>query len=338
MKIITEQIALLRKFSYFCNARIRHASRRTAYQGGTFCLYRLMIYTNPPLSTTTLITNLKTDGLSVNDENFAEDFLNNVSYFRFNAYLRPFEDVNGSIRFKPNATFDKAVALYRFDAELRNLLFSAIQLVKISLRSKIINQFSLAHGAFWFIDPTMAINKHKYSENLSTLERELSRSKDDFIQEHYDKYGREDFPPAWKLLDLTSFGTLTKLYFNFADRRVKKAIARSYGVPQHEILESWMKAVNTLRNSCAHHNRVWNRIMPVMPQIPLTLRNAWISSRPSNSNRLYAVLCCLIYWLNSFHPSNSLVDDFKKLLTKYPNTDVAAMGFPNNWETEPLWQ
>lgn len=41
MKIITEQIALLRKFSYFCNARIRHASRRTAYQGGTFCLYRL---------------------------------------------------------------------------------------------------------------------------------------------------------------------------------------------------------------------------------------------------------------------------------------------------------
>ena len=85
-----------------------------------------MIYTNPPLSTTTLIANLKTDGLSVNDENFAEDFLNNVSYFRFNAYLRPFEDVNGSIRFKPNATFDKAVALYRFDAELRNLLFSKI--------------------------------------------------------------------------------------------------------------------------------------------------------------------------------------------------------------------
>ena len=276
-----------------------------------------MIYTSPPLSTTTLIANLKTDGLSVNDENFAEDFLNNVSYFRFNAYLRPFEDVNGSIRFKPNATFDKAVALYLFDAEFRNLLFSAIQLVEISLRSKtqvsdlerafnppflymkleskIINQFSLAHGAFWFIDSTMAIDKHKYSENLSTSERELSRSKDDFIQEHYDKYGREDFPPAWKLLDLTSFGTLTKLYFNFADRRVKKAIARSYGVPQHEILESWMKAVNTLRNSCAHHNRVWNRIMPVMPQIPLTLRNAWISSRPSNSNRLYAVLYALFF-------------------------------------------
>lgn len=40
--------------------------------------------------------------------------------------MRPFEDVNGSICFKPNATFDKAVALYLFDAELRNLLFSKI--------------------------------------------------------------------------------------------------------------------------------------------------------------------------------------------------------------------
>ena len=69
------------------------------------------------------------------------------------------------------------------------------------------------------------------SATTSTKARELSRSKDDLIQEHYDKYGREDFPPAWKLLDLTSFGTLTKLYFTFADRRVKKAIARSYGVP-----------------------------------------------------------------------------------------------------------
>ena len=117
---------------------------------------------------------------------------------------------------------------------------------------------------------------------------------------------------------MTSFGTLTKLYFNFADRRVKKQIARSYGVPQHEILESWMKAVNTLRNACAHHNRIWNRIMPVMPQIPTTLGNPWISQRPTTSNRLYAVFCCLVYWLNSFRPNNTLVHDFKNLLINIP--------------------
>ena len=64
-------------------------------------------------------------------------------------------------RYKPTATFEKAVALYEFDAKLGMLLFSTIQKIEISLRSKIINQFSLVHGAFWFSNPELAIDKHK---------------------------------------------------------------------------------------------------------------------------------------------------------------------------------
>ena len=126
--------------------------------------------------------------------------------------------------------------------------------------------------------------------NLSTLERELQRSKDDFIKEHFVKYNANGYPPAWKLIELTSFGCLTKLYFNFSDTAVKKKIAREYGVPQHEILESWMKSVNALRNACAHHSRIWNRVMPVMPQMPSSLNHSWISNRPLIANRLYAIL------------------------------------------------
>lgn len=143
-------------------------------------------------------------------------FLENVSYFRFAAYLRPLK-ASDKHTYKENATFEKAVRLYEFDAKLRTLLFSAIQKIEISLRAKVINQFSLTYGAFWFINPDLAIDKHKYAENLSSLDRELQRSKDDFIKEHYVKYGKENFPPAWKLIDLTSFGCLTKLYFNFAN-------------------------------------------------------------------------------------------------------------------------
>lgn len=76
--------------------------------------------------------------------------------------------------------------------------------------------------SFWFINPDLAVDKHKFAENLSSLDRELQRSKDDFIKEHYVKYGNEDFPPAWKLIDLTSFGCLTKLYFNFANGAAKR--------------------------------------------------------------------------------------------------------------------
>lgn len=297
-----------------------------------------MSYTKPPLDTLDIIETLKERGLRIIDEVQAVKFLNHVSYFRFATYLRPMEDDASTHHYKPTASFEKAVILYEFDARLRHLLFSAIQQIEVSLRSKIINKFSLAHGAMWFVDSSLAANKHKFTENLSALERELQRSKDDFIKEHFVKYGSEGYPPAWKLIELTSFGCLTKLYFNFSDTAVKKLIAREYGVPQHEILESWMKSVNALRNACAHHGRVWNRIMPVMPQLPTRLKKTWIADISIAPNRLYAILCCMIYWLNAIAPDNTLAKDFRELLDAYSNVDTRAMGFSENWRNEPLWQ
>ena len=297
-----------------------------------------MSYTKPPLDTLDIIETLKERGLRIIDEVQAVNFLNHVSYFRFATYLRPMEDDASTHHYKPTASFEKAVILYEFDARLRHLLFSAIQQIEVSLRSKIINKFSLAHGAMWFVDSSLAANKHKFAENLSALERELQRSKDDFIKEHFAKYGSEGYPPAWKLIELTSFGCLTKLYFNFSDTAVKKLIAREYGVPQHEILESWMKSVNALRNACAHHGRVWNRIMPVMPQLPTRLKKTWIADISIAPNRLYAILCCMIYWLNAIAPDNTLAKDFRVLLDAYSNIDTRAMGFSENWRNEPLWQ
>ena len=65
---------------------------------------------------------------------------------------------------------------------------------------------------------------------------------------HYVKQGKEGYPQAWKTLELVSFACLTKPHFHFADTTIKKEIARSCGDPQHETLESWMKAVNAPRN------------------------------------------------------------------------------------------
>ena len=38
------------------------------------------------------------------------------------------------------------------------------------------------------------------------------------------------------------------------------------------------------------------------------------------------------------HPDNTFVSHFKDLLSRYPNVDVAAMGFPADWESQPLWR
>lgn len=82
--------------------------------------------------------------------------------------------------------------------------------------------YSLAHGPFWFFDTSLADDEHKFIENMNSVDRELQRSKEDFIKEHRRNYDKPVFPPAWKTLELASFGTLSKLYYNFSDKKLKE--------------------------------------------------------------------------------------------------------------------
>ena len=109
------------------------------------------VYTKQPLSIADQIARLKAQALVINDEELAAKTLGEISYFRFAAYLRPMEADKQTHQFKPGSTFENAVALYEFDYALRQLLFTAIQRIKVALRSRIIQHFSMRHGAFWFM-------------------------------------------------------------------------------------------------------------------------------------------------------------------------------------------
>ena len=166
----------------------------------------------------------------------------------------------------------------------------------------------------------------------------MQRSKEEFIKEHFIKYDKPEFSPAWKTLELASFGTLSKLYYNFADNKVKKRVAREFNFPQHETLESWMRSLAALRNHCAHHARLWNRFLNATPQMNVNLRGAWITNTQIDANKLYAVLCCVAYWLGSMGYGNEFKKSLSQLLQQYPSVDAAAMGFPKGWQQEPLWR
>jgi len=124
-----------------------------------------MEYNKPALSITDQLAALQQRGLTIQDPAQAEQFLNNVSYFRFAAYLRIFKQPDDT--FRAGSTFEQVATLYSFDVELRRLLFAAIQRIEIALRSRVIHQFSLAHGPFWFLDASVAIDKRNFAENVS---------------------------------------------------------------------------------------------------------------------------------------------------------------------------
>ena len=104
------------------------------------------------------------------------------------------------------------------------------------------------------------------------------------------------------------------------------------------MLESWVKCAVVMRNYLAHHSRVWNRSIPIIPLTSTKLHGRWITHRVENPNKLYLHLCYLKYMLDSIKPDNHFAADLKELLLGHPNVDILAMRFPTDWQEEALWQ
>jgi abortive infection bacteriophage resistance protein len=288
------------------------------------------------------IEQLKTRGLSIPNEALATAYLSNISYYRLGEYWYVMQSDKENHVFKPNSNFTDVVALYNFDAKLRILLFEVIEKIEISLRTKLIYHLSHEIDPWWFQNFTLFKDSLSLVKTLGNLEEELSRSKDVTIKNHKQKH-KDDlrFPPAWKSLEHTSFGALSKLYGNLKPTlKSKDTIAKELGAINHTYLPSWLQSIAQIRNFCAHHSRLWNRNLPGAPKLLSKPPNAWVSDVPKQHEfqKLYIHMCLMKYLLNTIQPNNDFTQQLDNLFSTYTNIDSDALGMKSNWQQEPLWQ
>ena len=177
---------------------------------------------------------------------------------------------------------------------------------------------------------------------LYNLEEEITRTKDVTIKSHLKKH-KDDlrFPPSWKSLEQTSFGSLSKLYGNLKNTiQSKDIIAVEYGAVNHTYLPSWLQSIAQIRNYCAHHSRLWNKNLPGTPKLLSKPPYKWLNDVPNQNEfqKLYVHLCIMKYILNIIVPENEFTEKLQAILDKYPNVDPNALGLKTNWELEPLWK
>lgn len=174
-----------------------------------------MFYNKPTISIKEQISQLKSRGLIINDENLAENFLSNVSYYRLAGYWWSMQYDKTLHSFKNNSSFENVIAIYNFDRELRILVFDVIERIEIGFRTKLIYHLSNEVSPWWFEDSTLFKNSDEHTKALLTIDRELGQTKEIFIKEHYKKYYTDNRrPPAWKTIEVISFGVISKLYGN----------------------------------------------------------------------------------------------------------------------------
>ena len=68
---------------------------------------------------------------------------------------------------------------------------------------------------------------------------------------------------------------------------------------------------------------------PTKQHINLSLI-AGLKIKGIDANKIYAITCCVAYWLDSMGYGLDFKDELKSLFVSYPPVDPKAMGFPNN--------
>jgi len=285
-----------------------------------------------------LIPLLKSRKLIISNEQKAVNYLTNISYFRFSAYLYPLlKHPKTDHIYKDNATFEMALDMYRFDRKLRVLLFNEIEKIEVAIRSVMINLISDALGdVFWMTDAKHFNNHSFFAKRLSIIETELEKSSEDFISHFKNSYNNQ-YPPAWMIAEIIPFGVLCKTFNDLKYKSIQKKVADYFSVPL-PVFSSWIISLVSLRNLCGHHNRTWNREIPLHSH---NLNNpvfGWINPAITDTKRVYFRICIIKYLLFSVSPKNNFTQKLKELLAKYPTIDIRAMGFPVDWESEPLWK
>lgn len=282
------------------------------------------------------ITLLKERGLSFNDEAKALHLLQNISYYRLSGYWYPLLADKQNHIFKPQSTFDTAFAIYKFDSELRKLIIAELEKIEVAVRTQVTYILSTYYDGFWFTNDSLFTNPIRHAKVLTKINEEYQRSDEEFITSFKSKYS-DPYPPSWMTMEITSFGTLSILYNNLQPGRAKRDIAAYFKLAD-TVFASWLHCIVYIRNICAHHSRLWNRVLSVRPLMPRKPRKPFIALPASGTQQVYFVLCMIIYLLDTINPNHSFIARFKDLLHRYPLIDVSAMGFPADWENERLWQ
>lgn len=270
------------------------------------------------------VENLKSIGLIVNDEEYAKKILNDISYFRLiKAYSLNLKPKNGN--YENDVSFEQIVELYLFNANFRQIIFPEIEKVEINVRCRIANYFAEQYGVLGYLEADNFINPEYHQAFLEDIEEEIRRnSKAPFVKNFRDNYEGGNLP-IYALVEVFSFGTLSKFYKNMKNPD-KKTVARSFGIG-YTYFESWLESISYVRNICAHYGRLYNAKLSKTPILYKEYSQAGIGN-----NRIFGVLLCLKHLLKNDSHWNLFVDKVEMLFEKYESVDIRTMGYPENWK------
>lgn len=283
-------------------------------------------------------------GMRITDKSEAANHLERINYYRLSGYWYPFcqRDRNGKRldSFIPGTTLDDVLQAYEFDSRLRIATFASLSDIELWLRANLgysLGQVdSYAHLSSFTLNVDSSRPNSTYQAWLKKYERELSKSKEDFVNHHNLKYGGK--LPVWVAVEILDWGALSYLY-GFSPQLIQQAIADScaLSVPQ---MKSFLRTLNAVRNTAAHHSRLFNRAHALRPKLPAVGTSETLDAVRLESNRTFALLSLIQYLRTAMglERSSMLIKAFEAYPKDIHHLPLSVTGAPQNWAELDLWK
>ncbi|MFM7444854.1 MAG: Abi family protein [Tabrizicola sp.] len=325
----------------------------------------MLPYLKPFRTTRSNIEVLRLRGMAFGDEEHAVRSISRIGYYRLSAYWYPFRDFcalpseGGKLircdRFSAGTTFEQVLDFYLFDKAIRLMISDALERIEIGVRATVIEVLG-ARGPHAHRDP------RSYNVTLTTLDHGtgtlplktfLARLDDGFnkSKEEFAKHFRRTYaghPPIWIAAGAWDWGNLAHVVSHLSDANINAVCAMIDPRLNRKTLISWMTSLNEVRNACAHHSRLWNKVLTNRPGFQRTgelpefdhMRGAKGKMVDHRVTRLYGALTTIVFLMKWIHPKTQW---HRRLATRVMSetlpTEISPMaaGFPDNWQTEALW-
>ena len=297
-----------------------------------------MEYTKPFLSFEEQADLLTVERGMVADRDDLIRHLQDVGYYRLSGYWHIFKKPD-SDEFWEGTTFQRVWGLYVFDRQFRLAVLDAVERIEVYMRTQLAYYLAKQTGPFGYLDsdnlPRLSETRYDHFMDRCRDAYARARTGEPFAKHFHDKYGdKHDLPPYWMLVNVMDFGMVVTLYKG-SPVSVRKQIADDLGVSAR-VLDSWLVTINTVRNICAHHGRLWNRIIGNPPMIPRAVE--WHRPYEVANNKMFGSLTVLSYLLERVAPSSSWHSRLLDMVLKLTPSDQVRMGFTDNWNECPMWK
>ena len=297
-----------------------------------------------------LVERLKVRGMIFGDEDVALHRLEKIGYYRLAAYWHPFRRDVAINRtegdgFIDGTFFDVCHEFYVFDKDLRSFLSDPLERIEIALRARVSDVIG-SRDPIGHRNPALLGWQREASIShqnwLKKQDRNFAKSSADFAIHFRSKYSGHH-PPIWIAKETWDWGTMSHL-LNALRGSLANEVAEYFGFRSGPHIGSWAKSLNTLRNDCAHHSRVWNRgysLQPLLPSRGSISELNHLHNPTHRPLRLYPLAAILIHLCKQAYLGTTLGSRMRQLILggspKHQIIDARRTGFPDNWHGLELW-